>query len=65
MIKIIVKLYLKKQLYKLRMKEWTPILYHLNKFNKVVNDLKYLDVKLEENQTLLFLFSLPGSYDVC
>src|SRR3954468_5758557 len=33
------KLYVKKQLYCLRMAEGTPILQHLNVFNKILNDL--------------------------
>src|SRR3954470_7778432 len=33
------KLYMKKQLYCLRMAEGTPILQHLNAFNKIVSDL--------------------------
>jgi len=33
------KLYLKKQLYGLRMKEGTAVLEHLNFFNKVISEL--------------------------
>jgi len=40
------KLYLKKQLYSLRIKEDTPIFEHMNIFNKIVSDL--LCFKLEE-----------------
>src|SRR3954465_2689939 len=58
------KLYTKKQLYCLRMKEGTPILQHLNLFNKIVSDLLALEVKLEEeDKALLLLCSLPPSYD--
>src|SRR5438045_5601906 len=58
------KLYTKKQLYCLRMKEGTPILQHLNLFNKIVSDLLALEVKLEEeDKALLLLGSLPPSYD--
>src|SRR5438270_3424082 len=58
------KLYIKKQLYCLRMKEGTPILQHLNLFNKIVSDLLSLEVKLEEeDKALLLLESLPTSYD--
>src|SRR3954466_7974382 len=58
------KLYTKKQLYYLRMKEGTPILQHLNLFNKIVSDLLALEVKLEEgDKALLLLGSLPPSYD--
>src|SRR3954468_3856438 len=51
------KLYTKKQLYCLQMKEGTPILQHLNLFNKIVSDLLALEVKLEEDdKALLLLF---------
>jgi len=52
------KLYLKKQLYSLCMKEDTPVLEHMNIFNKIVNDLLCLEVKLEEDKALLPLVSL-------
>lgn len=58
------KLYLKKQLNSLRMKEGTQILSHLNSFNKIMSDLLCLEVNLEEeDKALLLLSSLPGSYD--
>ena len=54
------KLYLKKQLYGLRMKEGTTVLEHLNFFNKIINKLLVVDVKIdEEDKTLIFLNSLP------
>ena len=57
------KLFLKKQLYSLRMKEGTHIL-HLNAFNRILSDLLALEVKLkEEDKALLLLSSLPSSYD--
>src|SRR3954470_15732342 len=58
------KLYMKKQLYCFCMAEGTPILQHLNAFNKIVSDLLALEVKLEEKDKALILFSsLPPSYD--
>jgi len=58
------KLFMKKQLYSLRMKEGTPILQHLNAFNRILSDLSGLEVELEEeDKTLLLLSSLPSSYD--
>ena len=51
------KLFIKKQLYSLQMKESTPILQQLNAFNRI------LEVKLEEDKFLLLLSSLPSSYD--
>jgi len=57
------KLFMKKQLYSLQMKESMPIL-HLNTLNKILSDLLALEVKLEEeNKALLLLSSLPSSYD--
>ena len=58
------KLYLKKQLYRLRMKERTVVLEHLNFFNKDINELLDIDVKIdEEDKALIFLSSLSQSYD--
>jgi len=57
-------LYLKKQLSGLCMKEVTMLLEHLNFFNKVINELLAVDVKIdEEDKTLILLSSLPQSYD--
>ena len=58
------KLYLKKQLYSLRIKEDTPIFEHMNIFNKIVSDLLCLEVKLEEEGKILILLAfLTPSYD--
>ena len=58
------KLYLKKQLYGLRMKEGTVVLDHLNFFNKVISELQAVDVKIDEEDKALILFSsLLESYD--
>ena len=58
------KLYLKKQLYELRMTEGTAVLEHLNFFNKVINELLGVDVKIDkEDKALILLSSLPQSYD--
>jgi len=54
------KLYLKKQLYELCMKEVTVRLEHLNFFNKVINEFLAIDVKIdEEDKALIFLSLLP------
>ena len=54
------KLYLKKQLYGLHMKEGTTMLKHLNFFNKVTSELLTVDVKIdEEDKVLILLSSLP------
>jgi len=58
------KLYLKKQLYGIHMKEGTTVLEHLNFFNKVINQLLAVDVKIdEEDKALILLSSLLESYD--
>jgi len=41
------KLYLKKQLYVLHMKEGTTVLEHLNFFNKVISELLAINVKID------------------
>ena len=58
------KLYLKKQLYELRMKKGTTVLEYLNFFNKVINKVLVVDVNIdEEDKTLILFSSLPQSYD--
>jgi len=58
------KLYRKKQLYGLRMKEGTTMLEHLNFFNKVISEILAVDVKIDkEDKALILLSSLPESYD--
>ena len=42
------ELYLKKQLYVLRMNEGTVVLEHLNFFNNVISELLAIDVKIDE-----------------
>ena len=59
------KLYLKKQLYELRMTEGTTVLEHLNFFNKVISELLIVDVKIDEEKALMLILlsSLPESFD--
>jgi len=58
------KLYLKKQLYELRTTEGATMLKHLNLFNKVINKLLAVDVKIdEEDKTFILLSLLLESYD--
>ena len=58
------KMYLKKQLCGIHMKEGTTVLEHLNFFNKVISKLPAADVKIdEEDKALILLSSLPQSYD--
>jgi len=54
------KLYLKKQLYGLHIKEEIMVLDLLNFFNKVINELLVVDVKIDEkDKTLIVLSLLP------
>ena len=55
------KLFMKKKLYSLQMKEGTSILQHLNAFNRSLSDLLALEVKLEEDKVLLLISSLSSS----
>ena len=57
------KIFKKKQLYSLRMKEGTSIL-HFNAFNRILSDLLALEVKLKkDDKSLLLLSSFPSCYD--
>ena len=57
------KLYPKKQLYELSMKERTAVFEHLNFFNKVISELLHIDVNIDEDKALILLSSLSESYD--
>ncbi|GKC00712.1 hypothetical protein Tco_0986848 [Tanacetum coccineum] len=58
------KLYLKKKLYTFYMPAGRKISEHIDEFNKIVLDLKNIEVKFEdENLALLLLTSLPASYE--
>jgi len=58
------KLYIKKQLYELCIKKGTPMLEHVNIFNKVISELLAVDVKIDEEDKALILRSLfPELYD--
>ena len=46
------------------MKEGTTVLEHLNFFNKIINELLTVDIKIDkEDKALILLSSLPESYD--
>ena len=55
------KLFLKDQLYNLRM-EGDDIMEHLNIFNRCINDLLRVEVKYEEDKALLLLRFLTSSF---
>jgi hypothetical protein len=56
------KLYLKQQLYGLKMAEGSDLSQHINVYNQIIEDLKRVDVKFEdEDKALMLLNSLPTS----
>lgn len=58
------RIYLKSKLYTCKMEEGTSIRDYVNKFDRIISDLKDIDVKIdEEDQALILLLSLPESYE--
>ena len=58
------KLYLKKQLYTLKMDDNKELRKHLDAFNKIVLDLDNIGVNIEEeDQAIILLSSLPKQYE--
>ena len=58
------RLYLKRQLYELKMEEGSDVRSHINKFNKCINQLLSVEVKIdEEDEAVILLSSLPKSYE--
>ena len=56
------KLYLKQRLYGLKMAEGSDLSQYINVFNQIIDDLKRVDVKFEdEDKALMLLNSLPTS----
>ena len=55
---------LKQRLFTLHMKEGTQIKDHLDELNKILMDLKNIDVRIdEEDQALILLCLLPSSFE--
>lgn len=58
------RLYLKKQLYKLKMDKGTNARDHISKFNMRITQLLGVEIKIdEEDQMLILLTSLSKSYE--
>ena len=58
------RIYLKSKLYTYKMEEGSSIREYINKFDRIISDLKDIEVTVEdENQALLLLLSLPKSYE--
>ena len=58
------KLYVKKQLYSLHMKEGSDLLEHLNTFNMLNTQLSSFELNYEDkDKALLLLASLPASFN--
>lgn len=58
------RIYLKRQLYSLRMKEGSKVAEHLNVFNTLICQLTDMEVKIkEEEKAITLLCSLPESWD--
>ena len=58
------RLYLKKRIFRFQHKKGTSMNEHLNDFNKMIVDLKNLDVEIDdEDKALLLLNSLPDTYE--
>ena len=57
---LVNKLFLRKKLYNLRMKDGDSVTKHMNAFNTVVSQLSSVDIKISnEDKCISFLCSLP------
>ncbi|WRX29203.1 hypothetical protein QQP08_021690 [Theobroma cacao] len=55
----------RRKLYRLKLEENGNLMKHMNEFDGITDQLKKVDVKVEEEEkALLFLASLPDSYEV-
>jgi hypothetical protein len=58
------RLYLRKKLFRFQFRACISLSEHFNDYNKILVDLKKLDIKIsDEDKALLLLNSLPNSYD--
>jgi hypothetical protein len=58
------RLFLKQRFYTLKMQESMPLGNHLDEFNKILMDLKNIDIQVDdEDQALILLCSLPEFFD--
>ena len=61
---LVNKLFLRKKLYNLRMRDGDSMAKHLNTFNTVVSELVYVDIKIsDEDKCVSLLCYLPDSWD--
>jgi hypothetical protein len=61
---LVNKLFLRKKLYNLRMRDADLVAEHLNTFNTVVSQLVYVHIKIsDEDKCISLMCSLPDSWD--
>uniref|UniRef100_A0A2N9F9A0 CCHC-type domain-containing protein n=1 Tax=Fagus sylvatica TaxID=28930 RepID=A0A2N9F9A0_FAGSY len=58
------KLHLKQKLYGLKMTEGADLRQHINTFKQIISDMLRIDIKFkDEDKAMMFLISLPASYE--
>jgi hypothetical protein len=61
---LVNKIFLRKKLYNLRMRDGDSMVKHFNTFNTVVSQLVSVEIKISnEDKCIILLFSLPYSWD--
>eukprot|EP00253_Pinus_taeda_P027424 PITA_27424 len=61
---LVNKLFLRKNLYNLRMKDGDSVTEHLNTFNTMVSQLAFVDIKIsDKDKCISLLCSLPNLWD--
>jgi hypothetical protein len=62
---LVNKIFLRKKLYNLRIRDGDLVADNLNSFNTVVSQLESIDIKiLDEDKCIFLLCSLPDSWDI-